>query len=48
MSISKIITLLQIFNINKVLIANKINSIKNNDKQIDKFIKPKIGKLFKL
>ena len=31
-----------------MLIANKVNSIENSDKLIKKFIKPKIGKLFKL
>ena len=37
----------QIFFANKILIINEIDDIKSSDKLIEKFIKPKIKKLFK-
>lgn len=32
---------------NKIFITNEIGSIENSDKSIEKFVKPKVEKLFK-
>ena len=44
----KTIILSQVFIANKMFIANKIGSVENSDELIEKFVKLKIKKLFKL
>ena len=38
----------KMFDTNKILTTNKISGIKNSNKSIEKFVKPKSKKLFKL